>query len=115
MTRVVKPHKWAREIKLWADGAVIQYRDLQAVHECDRYWFTLGSSQDRVDWDGRGEYREKPAPVYPKSTLTVDAAWSAYQSSRGIMNDGKAALKIADKAIEEFIVSGEAEKYFNRN
>jgi hypothetical protein len=33
-----KPHKWANEIKGWADGATIEYRIPTSTHETDRHW-----------------------------------------------------------------------------
>jgi hypothetical protein len=51
-------HKWHKEIKAWADGAVIEwtFRGL-----CE--WHT----DTRPDWaDGRCDFRIKPQPKEPK-------------------------------------------------
>lgn len=53
-------HKWNKEIKAWADGAIIQFKDANDINEWD----------DCVDnqpyWgDGNNmEYRIKPQPEY---------------------------------------------------
>ena len=48
-------HKWHKEIKAWADGEVIQYKDGRA------WWDT-----DYPEWDNEIiEYRIKPQPKEP--------------------------------------------------
>lgn len=54
----MKPHKWAKEIKAWADGAEIESR----VHEYANW-------EERVNpawWDKDAEYRIKPQPKEPQ-------------------------------------------------
>ena len=50
----MKPHKWAKEIKAWADGAEIE-RKYQ-----DRAWVSV--SEPTWDFGGDFEYRIKPQP-----------------------------------------------------
>lgn len=47
-----KPHKWAKEIKAWADGAEIEVKDIRSD------WWTIPNPQ----WleSGDVEYRIKP-------------------------------------------------------
>lgn len=58
----MKPHKWAKEIHAWADGAEIEMRISDSNHayvwtECERPLF---SSYDDI------EYRIKPQPKEPQ-------------------------------------------------
>ena len=54
----MKPHKWAKEIKAWADGAEIEWQN-----KVDGYW-------DKCDgtpmWNEDVEYRIKPQPKETK-------------------------------------------------
>ncbi len=51
-----KPHKWAKEIKAWADGAEVQYKD-------GRDWLDV----DEPVWNAKSaEYRIKPQPKEPQ-------------------------------------------------
>ncbi len=51
-----KPHKWAKEIKAWADGAKVQYKD-------GRDWLDV----DEPVWNAKSaEYRIKLQPKEPK-------------------------------------------------
>lgn len=60
----MKPHKWAKEIKAWADGHEIEYRDLT----CDTDWATWVCPS----WDNDCyEYRIKPQPH--KHQALIDA------------------------------------------
>ena len=54
----MKPHKWAKEIKAWADGAAIESKDIATGEweEVDPYWET----------DDEYEYRIKPQPKEPQ-------------------------------------------------
>lgn len=47
----MKPHKWAKVIKAWADGHEIQYKP-----EMGDTWHDM----ETVSFDGDGEYRVKP-------------------------------------------------------
>jgi len=50
-----QPHKWAKEIKAWADGA-----DIEAKWWKDKSWFV----DDNPDWNEEHiEYRIKPQPT----------------------------------------------------
>ncbi len=58
---MTKPHKWAKEIKAWADGAEIQVRYLTNSGEWSD-WHASG--QDNATWYNLTtyEYRVKPKP-----------------------------------------------------
>ena len=57
----MKPHKWAKEIKAWADGAEIEHRWLS---EIDFQWFKC---KEAIDWNNELlEYRIKPQPKEPQ-------------------------------------------------
>ena len=110
MNNVKNPHRHAELIKQWADGAQIQKRnkDFGLVNGGPE-WVDCGS----LLWDDYSQYRVKPDPEYPESTLTKDAAWKTYQRARGTcITDGMSVLKVADAAVKEFITSGEMVKYF---
>ena len=54
----MKPHKWAKEIKAWADGAEIEYFDdgLGEWKDCTNH----------AIWDEDDTYRIKPQPKEPQ-------------------------------------------------
>lgn len=56
----MKPHKWAKEIKAWADGAEIE---MSSTRIPDGGWIT----DKNPDWDSRYcQYRIKPQPKEPQ-------------------------------------------------
>ena len=55
----MKPHKWAKEIKAWADGAEIEWR---VTDKCE--WKTL--DKNFIWSNGDCEYRIKPQPKEPQ-------------------------------------------------
>ena len=44
----MKPHKWAKEIKAWADGEIIEYRWIPSMHASSN-WSSVG--QNEIDWN----------------------------------------------------------------
>jgi hypothetical protein len=53
----MKPHKWAKEIKAWADGAEIEYR------HTDDNWYAMKNPS----WNNEYlEYRIKSTPKEPQ-------------------------------------------------
>ena len=54
----MKPHKWHKEIKAWADGAEIEYRE----HE----FGTWKPCKEPPQWFELVEYRIKPQPKEPQ-------------------------------------------------
>ena len=52
----MKPHKWAKEIKVWADGAEIEYRYNEDV------W----APAYNPSWCENTDYRIKPQPKEPQ-------------------------------------------------
>jgi len=61
----MKPHKWAKEIKAWADGAEIEMRMLNKE---DNTWYEWENMSDilRFSNDYWWEYRIKPQPKEPQ-------------------------------------------------
>ena len=56
-----KPHKWAKEIKAWADGAEIECRFLYA--QVEQKWQVTNAPRFE---DPQWEYRIKPQPKEPQ-------------------------------------------------
>ena len=54
---IVKPHKWAKEIHAWADGAEIEGRSSKKFE-----WVDV----ENPSWDEDYEYRIKPQPKEPQ-------------------------------------------------
>ena len=55
----MKPHKWAKEIKAWADGAEIEYKSIYS----DDNWVL----DYQPDWDDDNyDYRIKPQSKEPQ-------------------------------------------------
>jgi len=56
---MTKPHKWHKEIKAWADGLTIQYKDENFPNWIDILY---------PDWDTKSyiEFRIKPLPKEPQ-------------------------------------------------
>jgi len=88
------PHKWAKEIKAWADGKKIEYRSPQYGREEWRELLNPG-------WTGPGEYRVKPEQTVRRDTYYADSmgrVWNAENVSNPslgritvdwILEDGK--------------------------
>ena len=56
----MKSHKWAKEIKAWADGEIIEYRWIPSMHTSSN-WSSVG--QNEIDWNlATLEFRIKPQP-----------------------------------------------------
>ena len=58
-----KPHKWAKEIKAWADGAEIQFR---IIGQDNWYDFNDDDVFVSVFDNGAKEFRIKPQPKEPQ-------------------------------------------------
>ena len=56
----MKQHKWHKEIKAWADGAIIQ-EDISEIKE-EPIWIDMEFPQ----WDEFTEFRIKPQPKEPQ-------------------------------------------------
>ena len=75
----MKPHKWAKEIKAWADGAEIEARNREGYNNPIAefaHWWTI--KDPRWETHDDIEYRIKPQPkksrylfVYNKGSLNV--------------------------------------------
>ena len=53
----MQPHKWAKEIKAWADGAEIECKQFPSGN-----WFII----ENPNWNSDTEYRIKPQPKEPQ-------------------------------------------------
>ena len=62
----MKPHKWAKEIHAWADGAEIEYRKKTGYGCIALDWVGIGQ-QESIDWlMEEFEFRIKPQPMESK-------------------------------------------------
>lgn len=59
----MKPHKWAKEIKAWADGAEIEHRFFNYDDKLWECWRCF--DEEWCEFDGV-EYRIKPQPKEPQ-------------------------------------------------
>lgn len=73
------PHKWAKEIKAWADGAEIEFRT--KLYDSWGRWV----SDNNPDWDADSdwEYRIKPAECHEASKPKEQQYLYVYQSKEG--------------------------------
>ena len=55
-----KPHKWAKEIKAWADGAEIEFRLPTGT------WKLCDATEEPPQWLENVDYRIKPQPKEPQ-------------------------------------------------
>ena len=63
----MKPHKWAKEIKAWADGAEIEARNREGYNNPIAefaHWWTI--KDPRWETHDDIEYRIKPQPKEPQ-------------------------------------------------
>ena len=58
----MEQHKWHKEIKAWADGAVIQFKD---SHDRDE-WFDCADNEPTWETIDFLEFRIKPQPKEPQ-------------------------------------------------
>ena len=58
----MKSHKWTKEIKAWADGAEIQFKDSHDRNE----WFDCTDNEPTWETVDFLEYRIKPQPKEPQ-------------------------------------------------
>lgn len=94
---IAKPHKHAEVIKAWADGATIQFREI------DGGWYDLTAQYPR--WD-HPEYRVKPKRSYPETQMRSEQfdevlRWLGYNVSI------VPAVAIANAAIRHAIDAGQ--------
>lgn len=103
-----KPHKHAELIKKWADGATIQSRNPNyGSADVGPEWTT----SHLPFWYDFVEYRVKPAPVYPKSSLTLTDLIEQY-FNRKIGADDLSIYsstdaywrRIADAAVKQYMI-----------
>ena len=62
----MKPHKWAKEIKAWADGAEIEQRYIGSATSTYQIYIDWHTTND-LHWDNPSwEYRIKTQPKEPQ-------------------------------------------------
>jgi hypothetical protein len=92
-------HKWAKEIKAWADGAEIEFRFPNSKSQNE--WKCLG---DDADWSIEGcEFRIKPQPkepqylyVYKEYGMPFVRVDKIESPDNGIVFIGKIKLEVKD-------------------
>lgn len=86
----MKPHKWHKEIKKWADGAQIQFK-------IDDQWIDVPDDES-PEWYEENEYRIKPQPTAGQfkkwQGLTDDEIKDILDCGRGGLVDIKKAEQI---------------------
>ena len=105
MSNTKKPHIHAEMIKAWADGATIEF----LVKFTSKWKTTIYPC-----WEEENKYRIKPEPTkleptYPKTTLTkydIQKIWTSCE-----LSTIDSLVHLSNKAIMNFIVSGEMDKY----
>lgn len=88
-------HKWAKEIKAWADGAEIQFKDSHDINE----WFdTKEPTWETLDCL---EYRIKPQPKEPQYLYI----WKPYDEAEDLIVSDRKPNKndITDDGIYKLI------------
>jgi len=98
----MKPHKHAEVIKAWADGAVIQYRDEGG------FWadVTTGTPTFRVE----RHYRIKPAPKWPRTTMSdraLEIAYTGHEGATAICPEPDEWRRIANAALAHSLETGQ--------
>lgn len=93
----MKPHKWAKEIKAWADGAEIEGKwQLAKKDSLASEWCVLESP----DWDTEAWiYRIKPQPKEPQYLYV----WKPYDSAEDLMISDIKPNGIVDDGIYKLI------------
>ena len=97
----MKPHKWAKEIKAWADGAEIESR---YMGDSDAYRKGWELDIEPVWGDEVWEFRIKPQPKEPQYLYVYTAGNSILQGFNSYLEDlsdtwkyiGKIKLEIED-------------------
>lgn len=98
------PHKYAELIKAWADGAEIEVRNV------DFGSANVGPEWTRTptpNWYTYLQYRIKPEPVYPKSSLPFELMYGLLFETSTIYHCDiyKPRFQvIADAAVKQYII-----------
>lgn len=85
-----KVHKCKDEIIDWANG-----KDIEAFSEVNNMWIFI----DNPSWSDHIQYRIKPEPVYPESSLTAKELEDLYSKSADYLQHTEALQLIANKAV----------------
>lgn len=93
------PHIHAEMIIAWAGGAEIEY-----LNYISDGWLPVKDPT----WNTELQFRIKPEPTYPKTSLTSDEIVEVWRNTETIE---EGCLDVANEAIKHFIVSGDMDKY----
>ena len=89
----MKPHKWHKEIKAWADGAEIEYLTLEGK------WADV----DKPHWHDACEYRIKPKQKEPQYLYVyawdneIELSREVFSTVNGLPYIGKIKLEQDDE------------------
>lgn len=90
-----QPHKHAEVIKAWADGADIEFSGDGST------WVKVENPR----WDLDCEYRVKPEPEYPKTSLSGDELFSIHAYTNDTAK--QAFVRVANHVIKQAIIDGD--------
>jgi len=90
----MKPHKWAKEIKAWADGEIIEAKNIFAMDNWD--------ADPNPYWDCNDfKFRIKPQPKEPKYLYVYGRDGEIgymYSEPRGWAEDLLGKIKLEDES-----------------
>lgn len=89
------PHKWAKEIKAWADGAEIQYRIKPRVEGGE---YSAWVTQNNPQWytGDVSEYRIKPGQDTKDPSIEAFELLKWVQTNRGLLCDAGIRWRIQE-------------------
>ena len=96
----MKPHKWSKEIKAWADGAEIEWK---FKHRTDGFYLMTKDNHPDLWQEDEVEYRIKPSTHPVKELTDEEINWlaKAYSTMKGELNAPAFARAILRKAQEK--------------
>ena len=89
-------HKWAKEIKAWADGAEIETKEIYSGLEYETAWFV----EKYPNWDSeKALYRVKQKPKEPQYLYV----WEPYDKESDVVIDTRKPQGILDDGVYKYI------------
>jgi hypothetical protein len=87
----MKPHKWAKEIHAWADGAAIEGKDIYTGEwvEIEPYWETDDEYEYRIKSQPSEPQPKEPQYLYVYSGYGHDTISLVYSESMAFYKDGR--------------------------
>lgn len=92
-----KPHKWAKEIKAWADGATIQYRYTSVSSK----WIHL-TAPTWIEHEDI-EYRIKPEEKFMYACQSISGSIIGISNLWSSLEDLKTLYNVPDKSVKCYI------------